>query len=179
MKILIVGIFLTVVLVSCDNASTKVASSLGRSKTENDSLFRIHEGNYHFSIFLPRDLMISNAPEIGRNGANGELSIRIGSDFHLLALPGEADFESMKSRLNDDGVFTNRIITEEQAVILYQQFLPDSTPYYFHILGIRELAGGHTAFRSHPDGQFTREQAERMMDAVRSVTPGDVHITGP
>ncbi len=152
------------VLAGCDNASTEVASSRGRSKTKNDSLFRIHEGNYHFSIFLPRDLMISNAPEIGRNGASGELSIRIGSDFHLLALPGQADFESMKSRLKEDGVFTNRIITEEQAVILYQQFLPDSTPYYFHILGIRELAEGHTAFRSDPDGQFTREQAERIFD---------------
>ncbi len=160
---------LTISISSCDmknNAETKTA---GVVLQPNDSIFNVNEGGYNFQIILPKDMMISNVPEISMNNATGELHIHLGEQFWIVASQEMTDMPKIKNAISDDMLFTNRIVEETNNSILFQRILPDGTTYDFNFRSFNDVGGKPYVFKTCEEGEFSIESVNRMRQAISSV----------
>ena len=88
---------LTITISSCDTQNNAEAKTTGVALQPNDSIFHVNEGGYDFQIVLPKDMMISNVPEISLNGATGELHIHLGEQFWIVASQEKMDMPQIKN----------------------------------------------------------------------------------
>lgn len=140
----------------------------------SDSLFHVKEGPFEFSILLPKDLMINDQPQLRFNQATGQMQVFLGREFRLVAVAERVSRSQIEAELMDDGIFTNRIESEKDGIIIYQQFLPTGEPWYFQVIGKVRAGGREYLFRSDPVGEYTLFQAERMAAAVRRLADGAI-----
>jgi len=175
----IIGIALVILNQSC-NTTTKQSEEQVQSKAQsaNDSLFKVNEGGYDFAIYLPKDLMIENTPEITFNGATGDLHIRIGEQFWIVAsqekkdialVKAEIEEALVKAEIEENMLFTSRIIEENGTSVLYQRLLPDGSAYDYSYRNISSINGKPYFFKTSEEGEYSRESVDLMKTAINSV----------
>lgn len=154
---------------SCEmnNTNTNKASELVLQP--NDSLFAINDGGYNFKIILPKDLMISNTPRISVNGATGELNIRLGEEFWIVAVQEKTDITTIKNVINEDMLFTSHVIEETNNSLLVQRNLPDGTTYDYNFHSFGDVGGKPYLFKTSAEGEFSMESISRMKQAISSI----------
>ncbi len=153
---------------SCSNESQKQLEN-SIALQPNDSLFHVNEGGYNFNIILPKDMMIDNVPSISVNSATGELNLHLGNQFWIVASLEKADIASIKAELNEDMLFTSRIVEESNNSIMYQRILPDGTEYDYSFKCSNEVGGKPYFFRTCEEGEFNMENVGRMKQAISTV----------
>jgi hypothetical protein len=156
-------------MTSCDVKNNTETKTAGAALQPNDSIFTVNEGGYNFQIILPKDMMIANVPEISMNGATGDLHIHLGEQFWIVASQEKMDMNAIKSAINDDMLFTNRIVEETNNSILFQRILPDGTTYDFNFRSFSEVGGKPYLFKTSEEGEFSIESVNRMRQAISSV----------
>lgn len=138
-------------------------------QSANDSLFSVNEGGYNFAIYLPKDLMIENDPEIRFNSATGDLHIRIGERFWIVASQENKDISKVKAEINDNMLFTSRIIEETDNALLYQRLLPDGRAYDYNYRYLSSIGGKPYFFKTCEEGEYSKENVDMMKTAIQSV----------
>jgi hypothetical protein len=135
----------------------------------NDSLFKVNEGPYDFSICLPKDMLINNDAQVQLNDATGDLNISIGENFHLVITNKQMDLASGHADLNGDGLFTNKVIEKDQTTVLYEQILPTGETFSYQFC--KNINGRDKAFsvQSSPVGEFTLEAINRMKQVASTI----------
>lgn len=162
----------TITFSACQNSSTPPPATSEVSPTNispNDSLFVVNEGGYHFAIALPKDLMINDAPRIEHQSGSGELHIKIGTDFWLVATEDQTNLDGMKSELGEDMLFTFKVVEEDKSSMVFQRFLPDGTEYDYSFRGISQVGDKHYVFKACDEGEFTKEEITKMKHSAVSV----------
>ncbi len=157
---------------ACQSNTTAPVNAESNTKiniSPNDSLFIVNEGGYHFAIALPKDLMINDAPRIEHQSSSGELHIKIGDDFWLVATEGQANLETIKTELGEDMLFTFKVVEEDQSSLVYQRFLPDGTEYDYSFRSLSQVGSKHYVFKACDEGEFTKEEVTKMKRSVGSV----------
>lgn len=136
----------------------------------NDSLFRVNEGPYNFNICLPKDMLINNDAEVRVNDATGDLNITIGENFHLVVTNRHQDLGSTHADMNGDGLFTNKVIEQDQTSVLYEQVLPTGETFSYQFC--KNINGTNQAYsvQSSPVGEFTLEAINRMKQVASTIT---------
>jgi hypothetical protein len=150
------------ILNSCDNPQTEAGTPATESEitlSPNDSLVVINEGVYQFAITLPKDLMINHAPQIEHMSSTGELHIKIGNDFWLVASESQQNLDAIKTELGEDQLST----------MVFQRFLPDGTEYDYSMRGMSQVGNKHFVFKACDEGEFTKEAVTKMKHSVSSV----------
>jgi hypothetical protein len=163
----------TALVVSC----TEPAHPLEVTSCEggpNDSLFHAADGPFNFAVFLPKDMMIVNDADIRFVPAKGELVIGIGPAFRLVVIEQESDLKTLLDSTEDEGIFTFKIVDEDDHAIVYQQLLPGGKEWFYQVIGKATPGKASYTFRSDPMGEYTLEDAQRMADAIRSISTRDV-----
>lgn len=171
MKHLYFPLLIFAALQSCSPVSESNQADAGGKRDANDSLFVVKQGPFAFSLFLPKDLMINESPLIEYNQSSGDLHIGIGPEFELVFSAESSDMAALKASLADDGLFTNRVEKEENGCLVYQQFLPNGEPYYFHMAASANVGGENYVVRSSSMGEYTQGQIHRMVRAFESLKP--------
>lgn len=166
----IIGAALVLFNQSCDTTPKQSEEQI-QSKTQsaNDSLFRVNEGGYDFAIYLPKDLMIENTPEITFSGATGDLHIRIGDQFWIVASQENKDIASVKAEIEENMLFTSRIIEENGTSVLYQRLLPDGSAYDYSYRNVSSINGKPYFFKTSEEGEYSKESVDLMRTAITSV----------
>lgn len=157
---------------ACQSNTTAPVNAESTAKintSPNDSIFTVNEGGYHFTIALPKDLMINNAPRIEHQSSSGELHIKIGDDFWLVAAEGKANLETIKSELGEDMLFTFKVVEEDKNTLVYQRFLPDGTEYDYSFRSLSQVGSNYYVFKACDEGEFTKEEVTKMKHSVGSV----------
>jgi hypothetical protein len=166
-------ILISVLAVSCTD-QTHPLEVTAREGGPNDSLFHVADGPFHFAIFLPKDMMIVNDAEIRFVPAKGELEIGITNSFRLTVIEQESDLKSLLDSTEDEGIFTNKVVDEDERTIVYQQILPGGKEWFYQVIGKATPGEASYTFRSDPMGEYTLEDARRMAAAIRSISTPDV-----
>jgi hypothetical protein len=135
----------------------------------NDSLFVVDQGGYQFAIALPKDLMINDAPRIEHQSSSGELHIKIGDNFWLVAIEGQSSLDQVKSELGEDMLFTFKVVEEDKSTMVYQRFLPDGTEYDYSFRSMNQVGQKYYMFKACDEGEFTKEEVGKMRHSVSSV----------
>jgi hypothetical protein len=155
---------------SCRNGQeTDHTATAAVNLNPNDSLFVINEGGYTFEIIMPKDIMIANTPSIQLNSATGDLHIQCGDQFWIIASLEKTDVATIKTQLNEDMLFTSKIVEETNNSLLYQRTLPDGAEYDYNYRSICELGGKAITFRTSEEGEFSLESVNRMKSAISTV----------
>lgn len=155
---------------SCDTTPKQAEEQIqSKAQSSNDSLFKVNEGGYDFAIYLPKDLMIENTPEIIFNGATGDLHIRIGEQFWIVASQEKKDIAAIKSEIEENMLFTSRIIEENGTSVLYQRLLPDGSAYDYSYRNVSSINGKPYFFKTSEEGEYSRESVDLMKTAITSV----------
>lgn len=132
----------------------------------NDSLFVVDQGNFHFRIILPKDLMIANEPAVTLSNDESKLHITCGSDFHLIA-QHKADKHNALPR--KDGIFQYEILDEEFDSSVFKRVLPDGEIYDYGIIQYTLVGNTHYLFQSDSEGEYDLQDALRMQSALASI----------
>jgi len=157
------------VVQSCNNAPKEPAQVVAKEpQSANDSLFTIKEGGYEFAIYLPKDLMIENTPEIDFNSATGDMHIRIGEKFWIIASQENKDMASLKEEISENMLFSSRVIEESANTLLYQRLLPDGKAYDYNFRSLSSIGGKPYFFRTCEEGEYSKESVDLMRTAIMS-----------
>ncbi|HEY8404630.1 MAG TPA: hypothetical protein VIK71_08475 [Flavobacteriales bacterium] len=156
-------------LQSCQRGKNADNAGLNGPKSANDSLFIINEGGHDFAIYLPKDLMIENHAEIRFNDATGDMHLKIGDKFWIITSQEAVEMDAIKKEVNENMLFTSRVVEESDNGILYQRLLPDGKAYDYNYRGIAVVNGKTYVFRTSEEGEFSRENVELMKTAIESV----------
>jgi hypothetical protein len=161
-----------IVFAACQQqAVNHAANSTTRALGPNDSLFRIAEGPYHFSLCLPKDMMINNTPQVQLNSATGELNIQMGERFHLVIAARQQDLAQIESDLKTDDLFTNQIVESDHSSLMYQQVLPTGETYSYQFCKNVTTPDGTPYFVcTSPMGEFSMESVSRMKQVVNTIS---------
>jgi len=157
---------LIVALDSCNNGNQTTKETSSVTLQPNDSLFAVSNGGYNFQIILPKDLMIMNTPRIDMNSATGELHIHLGDQFWIVASQEKTDMTAIKSAIQEDMLFTSRVVEETNNSILVERILPDGTTYD---RSVNDIGGKPYIFKTSEEGEFSIESVNRMKYAISSV----------
>jgi hypothetical protein len=158
-----------IVFNACQHESSKQAAQAELQLNPNDSVFTVNDGGYTFRIILPKDIMIANAAVIQLNSATGDLHIQCGEQFWIVASLEKTDMAGIKTTINEDMLFTSKIIEETNNSLLYQRLLPDGAAYDYNYRSICDVAGKSYTFRTSEEGEFSLESVNRMKASISSV----------
>ncbi len=168
--ILCSAILCTIALLqSCNNSNQQAETQPEVALQPNDSLFVVNEGGYNFQIILPKDLMISNTTRIVVNQSTGDLHIQLGEQFWIVASQEKTDMNNFKTLMNEDMLFTNKVMEETQNSLLVQRVLPDGTTYDYNFRSFSDVDGKPYIFKTSEEGEFSIESVKRMRHAITSV----------
>jgi hypothetical protein len=132
----------------------------------NDSLFVIDEGDFHFRIVLPKDIMINSEPIIKMAGNGQSLHITCGSTFHVVA--EITDIKTTKLPIGE-GIFHYDIIDNEDQSFVFKRILPDGNSYDYGLIQYSSIGENDYAFSSSTEGEFSLNDVLRMKGALASV----------
>jgi hypothetical protein len=132
----------------------------------NDSLFVVDQGDFHFRIILPKDLMIANEPALALSNDDTKLHITCGSDFRLIV---EKNTEKKRTLPSKDGIFHYDILDEEFDSSIFKRVLPDGRTYDYGIFQATSVGTAHYLFQSDTEGEYDLQDALRMQSALASI----------
>jgi len=132
----------------------------------NDSLFVVEEGDFHFRIVLPKDLMIAHRPSFRHNPSENTLTISCGPTFDIIA-----EVSNMPIALPpaQDGIFQIEVIDNEDQSVIYKRILPDGVVYDYGLIQQTEIDGMKYRFHTDTDAQYSLNEALRMKSALESI----------
>jgi len=134
----------------------------------NDSLFIVHEGEFQFSIVMPKDLLIANHTII-EMGSNNELNIRCGSDFNIVAELELPNHSGVLTCPKNDHLFNYQVLDNEDQSIVFKRVLHTGSTHDYRL--VQSLHNGNRAFtfQSSNDTEFNLSAVLRMKSALASV----------
>ena len=132
----------------------------------NDSLFVIDEGDFHFRITLPKDIMINNEPSFHHNEKENKLIIKCGPTFHLIADVSKAPLDINPTH---EGIFRLEVIDNEDQSVLFRRILPNGVVHDYGIIQQTEIEGMQYCFRSDPNAEYSLKDVLRMRSALASI----------
>jgi len=132
----------------------------------NDSLFVVDQGDFHFRIILPKDLMIANEPSLTLSNEDSQLHITCGADFHLIA---QRETDKHNALPNKDGIFHYEILDEEFDSSVFKRLLPDGKTYDYGIFQCTSVGNTNYLFQSDAEGEYDLQDALRMQSALASI----------
>ena len=132
----------------------------------NDSLFVVDQGNFHFRIILPKDLMIANVPALTLSNDESKLHITCGSDFHIIA---QRKADKLNELPRKDGIFQYEILDEEFDSSVFKRLLPDGKTYDYGIFQCTSVGNTHYLFQSDSEGEYDLQDALRMQSALATI----------
>jgi len=132
----------------------------------NDSLFVIEEGDFHFRLVLPKDLMIVHEPVITLLETENKLSITCGPSFQIFACLSEHDLIKSQER---NGILNYNILDNEDQCVVYSRLLPDGTIYDYGMQQQTALNGQNYYFETDLNGEFSMDDVLRMKLALASI----------
>jgi hypothetical protein len=133
---------------------------------KNDSLFVVDEGDFHFRIVLPKDLMINHEPRIHYVDNENKLIITCGPFFNLFATVAEINTPLLTS---SDSVFQHIVMDNEDQSLVFKRTLPDGQVYDFGMIQHTEINGTHYRFQTDANGEFSLEDVLKMKSALASL----------
>ena len=132
----------------------------------NDSLFVIDEGDFHFHIVLPKDIMINSEPNVQLAENSHTLRISCGAAFQVMVEIND----SKTTQLPDgEGIFQYAIIDNEDHSIVFKRILPDGNTYDYGLKQYTSMGENDYVFYSSPESEFTLNDVLRMRGALASV----------
>jgi hypothetical protein len=160
-KLLILSLAIVTCVTSCiiPDATTEFAEI---DLQRNDSLMVVDEGDFRFQLALPKDLMITNTPAIEADAEGKKLYITCGPEFRILVTTSDYNQE-------DQGIFTHRMLDNEDQLCVYKRILPDGTAYDYGLKQCIAISNKTYIFQSDPTGEFDLNDALRMQLALTSV----------
>ncbi len=135
----------------------------------NDSLFVIDEGDFHFQLVLPKDLMITNEPAIHISHDQTTLHITCGEDFQVVVTMPSSAKSANTIGSGQDGVFTHKMIDCEDESCVYKRMLPDGSSFDYGLYQLTTIGKTTYVFQSAPEGEFDLSSVMRMKLALASV----------
>ncbi len=162
------------ILVGCGGGEKKKEDQGGdkKDKKELKHMEMLHLGEHG----LPLKLMVPEEnvkkqvppPEVEFNPSTSKMRIRVGESFQLsLKQVDPRPIEDVKADLkNLQQAYEFKFLKESNDMLLYRKVIPNSDLKYFHFYKVKEVDGKPYVVRSLKEGEFTRKQVERMLDAV-------------
>jgi len=135
----------------------------------NDSLLTIDQGEFQFSIVMPKDLMIVHTPSVHLSSDETTLHISCGNDFQVqVTIPSEHVNASTIGNAKE-GAFIHHMLDCEDESCVYKRILPDGSTFDYGLYQLTTVGKTTYAFQSAPDGEFNLGAAMRMKLALASV----------
>jgi hypothetical protein len=135
----------------------------------NDSLIVIDEGAFHFSMVMPKDLMITHEPNIQLSTHESTLHVSCGTDFQIRVTMPENPASAHTVGNEQEGIFTHRLLDCEDESCVYKRILPDGSSFDYGLYQITTVGETTYVFQSSLDGEFNLNAAMRMKLALASV----------
>ena len=132
----------------------------------NDSLFVVDEGDFHFQIVLPKNLLIVHEATITLAKNEESLVITCGPQFRLVASIIDA---TSPSTPNHDGILKHITLDDEMNSSIYKRVLPDGNIHDYGLKQTTSIANTTYRFQTPADGEFALSDALRMLTALATV----------
>ena len=136
-----------------------------------DSIFIVQQGPYHFSIKLPKDLVLVELPIIAYKENTGELWISVGDQFQLILTQEIRDLLNQKENMSSDPVFKTDITEEDSLGFIYHQKMNSGEHYSYHYMAMVRNTKLPYYARTSATSQFNLQNVEMMKRAISSIQP--------
>lgn len=139
--------------------------------SENDSLFVVQKGPFHFSMSIPKELIAQAMPMIIYQESTGKLVISVGEKFAIEGSQEIKEIERVKSELLEDNILISKIEDITNSSILYSQSLPQGKVFSWHYKAMKREMEMPYFFESSAMQQFTLDDVKLMQRAIESISP--------
>jgi hypothetical protein len=132
------------------------------------------ENGLAYKLMVPNEDRAKSSPELSFNENSGYYELRVGERFWFTITEDEPDFELKKADLNDDLLFKNEFLKDEDGLLIYKSTLPDESKSFVRFYMVKELGGSKFIFEDEKMGEFTRGNIDNMVNAINTlvaVTP--------
>lgn len=129
-------------------------------RTEIDTL------GFKLTIAIPEDYRRGNVLEIEMNEAYGQLEIRSGDVFHLEIIEETANQEQLIQQLEQDLIFDFSVVEENEAGILYRQYLPQGGQEFWHFYIAAQQQNRQYIIRDASMSELNEYQSRKMFEAL-------------
>jgi hypothetical protein len=136
-----------------------------------DSIFIVQQGPFHFSIKLPKDLVLVELPIIAYKENTGELLISVGDQFQLVLTQEIRDLMGQKESMSTDPVFKTEITDEDSLGFIYHQKMNTGEHYSYHYMAMVKNTNLPYYAHTSATSQFNLQNVEIMKRAIGSIQP--------
>jgi hypothetical protein len=136
-----------------------------------DSIFIVQQGPFHFSVKLPKDLVLVEMPILAYKENTGELWISVGHQFQLILTQEIRDLHGQKESMSTDPVFKTDITEEDSIGLIYHQKMKSGEHYSYHYMAMVRNTKLPYYARTSPTCQFNLQNVEMMRRAISSIQP--------
>ncbi len=136
-----------------------------------DSIFIVQQGPFHFSVKLPKDLVLVEMPILAYKENTGELWISVGHQFQLILTQEIRDLHGQKESMSTDPVFKTDITEEDSIGFIYHQKMNSGEHYSYHYMAMVRNTKLPYYARTSPTCQFNLQNVEMMRRAISSIQP--------
>ncbi len=120
-------------------------------------------------IQVPNKTVTNVAPAVQLNETSGVLQVSSGEKFKLNIIETEMDKGLVKSDLEGDLLFTNKIEEEEENFIKYTSSLPDGSKSFTHFCAWLDINGTTYLVENDKHVKFSDHYLNRMIKCVKSI----------
>jgi len=119
-------------------------------------------------------LMVPNAKDNGDPNVKlterGALEVSVGQNFGVEIMYGEGDINLLKEDLNEDLVFTSKIIKEDKDALVYQQEIPNSgVKTQYHFFYKTQIGADIYEVRDLRENEYGEGLINKMLDAAKTL----------
>lgn len=131
--------------------------------------FPMTDGGLDFKMMVPDEDHAKATPELSFNEGAGYYELRVGERFWFTITEDEPDFEMKKADLNDDLLFKNDFLKDEDGLLIYESTLPDESKSFVRFYMVKEIGGRKFIFEDEKMGEFTRGNIDKMVNAINTM----------
>src|SRR5690554_881188 len=152
---------------SCDFTATNQQEATEYAAEEQPfELIEIDTMGFRLTIAVPEDYRSGNVLQIEMNETYGQLEVRSGDVFQLEIIEETADLEQLLQQLEQDLIFDFAIIEENEAGILYRQYLPQGGQEFWHFYLTAQHQNRHFIIRDASMSELNEYQSRKMFEAL-------------
>ncbi len=161
--ILILGIFLA----SCGQGEKKSTETTNESVQEQPfELIPIKSDGFSLMMAIPEDYRKGNELIVEMNEAYGQLEVSSGEVFHVEILEETGDRNQLIQKLEQDLVFDFEVVEENEAGILYRQFLPQGGQEFWHFYISTQYENRDYVIKDVSMSELNEFQSRKIYDAL-------------
>jgi hypothetical protein len=157
-----------------DGTDTAAVDNTPQINMEGMFEYDMTESGFAYKMMVPDEDHAKSEPELSFNEGAGYYELKVGARFWFTITEEEPDFEMKKADLNDDLLFKNDFLKDEDGLLIYESTLPDESKSFHRFYMVKELGGLTFIFEDERMGEFTRGNIDKMVNAINSlvaVTP--------